>query len=77
MQINADSIVGKDGFFTKRYCYNLMKNDLVQFVGSDCHDSRKRISRIGEAYQNVAKKMGRDYAEELFVRNPQKIINHR
>ena len=77
MQINADSIVGKDGFFTKRYCYNLMKNDLVQFVGSDCHDSRKRISRIGEAYQNVAKKIGRDYAEEFFIRNPQKIINHR
>lgn len=49
MQINADSIVGKDGFFTKRYCQKLMKNDLVHFVGSDCHNSSKRISRIGEA----------------------------
>ena len=77
MQINADSIVGKDGFFTKRYCYNLMKNDLIQFVGSDCHDSKKRISRIGEASRNVTKKMGKAYAEELFVRNPQKIIDNR
>lgn len=76
MQINADSIVGKDGFFTKRYCLKLMKNDLLHFVGSDCHDSRKRISRIGEAYQTVAKKMGRDYATQLFVQNPRMIISH-
>ena len=77
MQINADSIIGKDGFFTKRYCLKLMKNDLVQFVGSDCHDSRKRVSRIGEAYQTVIKKMDRTYAEQLFVGNPQKIISCR
>lgn len=77
MQINADSIVGKDGFFTKRYCQKLMKNDLVHFVGSDCHDSSKRISRIGEAYSYVIKKMGTDYAKQLFIRNPQKIIDHK
>ena len=28
MQINADSITGKDGFFTKRYCNRVMKQDL-------------------------------------------------
>ena len=77
MQINADSIVGKDGFFTKRYCQKLMKNDLVHFVGSDCHDSSKRISRIGEAYSYVIKKMDTDYAKQLFIRNPQKIIDHK
>ena len=27
MQINADSITGKDGFFTKRYCNRVMKQD--------------------------------------------------
>ena len=26
MQINADSITGKDGFFTKRYCNKIMKD---------------------------------------------------
>ena len=77
MQINADSIVGKCGFFTKRYCQKLMKNDLVHFVGSDCHDSSKRISRIGEAYSYVIKKMDTDYAKQLFIRNPQKIIDQK
>lgn len=47
MQINADSITGKDGFFTKRYCNKIMKDGLLHFVGSDCHNSAKRSSRIG------------------------------
>lgn len=74
MQINADSIVGKEGFSTKRYCRKLMKYDLVKFVGSDCHNTRSRISRMGEAYDYVAKKMGEAYADHLFIENPRKIL---
>lgn len=74
MQINADSITGKDGFFTKRYCNRVMKQDLLHFVGSDCHNSTKRTSRIGEAYRVVTAKFGQDYADELFIRNPERIL---
>lgn len=74
MQINADSITGKDGFFTKRYCNRVMKQDLLHFVGSDCHNSTNRISRIGEAYRVVTAKFGQDYADELFIRNPERIL---
>ena len=74
MKINAGSITGKDGFFTKRYCNRVMKQDLLHFVGSDCHNSTKRISRIGEAYRVVTAKFGQDYADELFIRNPERIL---
>ena len=74
MQINADSITGKDGFFTKRYCNRVMKQDLLHFVGSDFHNSTKRISRIGEAYRVVTAKFGQDYADELFICNPERIL---
>ena len=74
MQVNADSIIGKDGFGTKRYCKKLMNQDLLSFVGSDCHGTKERISRIGEAYDYVSKKEGDSYANQLFIRNPQKII---
>ena len=74
MQINADSIVGKEGFSTKRYCRKLMKYDLVKFVGSDCHNTRSRISRMGEAYDYVVKKMGEAYADHLFIENPRRIL---
>ena len=74
MQINADSIAGKDGFFTRRYCNKVMKSGLLHFVGSDCHNSTGRISRIGEAYNRVIAKFGQDYADELFIHNPAQII---
>ena len=77
MQINADSITGKDGFFTRRYCNKVMKSGLLHFVGSDCHNSTRRISRIGEAYNRVTAKFGQDYADELFIHNPAQIIKNR
>ena len=46
IRVNADSILGKSGFYTKRFCRKLMKGDLLHFVGSDCHDSRYRICRV-------------------------------
>lgn len=74
MQVNADSIIGKDGFGTKRYCRKLMKQDLISFVGSDCHGTKERISRIGEAYDYVSRKEDESYADQIFIRNPRKII---
>lgn len=74
MQVNADSIIGKEGFGIKRFCKKLIKYDMVHFVGSDCHNLKKRISRIGEAYTYVSKKNGQAYADHLFIENPQKIL---
>ena len=74
MQINADSIIGKEGFSIKRYCRKLMKYDLISYVGSDCHNLSDRKPHMREAYDYVRKKMGEAYADHLFINNPQKIL---
>lgn len=76
IQVNADSILGKSGFYTKRFCRKLMKEDLLHFVGSDCHDSRYRICRTGEAYKKVISKMGQEYADKIFIENPSAIVKN-
>ena len=58
----------------KRFCRKLMKEDLLHFVGSDCHDSRHRICRTGEAYRKVISKMGQEYADKIFIENPSGIV---
>lgn len=73
-QINADSLIGKEGFGTKRFCRMLMKHGAVHFVGSDSHGSRERVSRLGEAYVYAEKKFGRTCAEEIFIKNPRRIL---
>ncbi len=74
MQVNSESITGKEGFAVKRFCLKLMRSDLLHFVGTDCHGSAYRIPKIKEAYESVTKKMGAEYAQWLFIRNPESMI---
>lgn len=74
VQLNADSVIGKSGFASKRICKKLLKNGLVHFIGSDCHRTDGRISRIGDSYEYVTKKFGKAYADEIFTKNPSMIL---
>ena len=74
IQLNAGSIIGKSGKQEKKFCRQLMDYDLVSFVGSDAHDVSERPPRMGECASYLAKKMGRDYAEQILVRNPAEIL---
>ena len=76
IQVNAGSILGEDGRKLKSYCKTLMKRDLLQFVGSDCHHTHERIPNLGKCYKYVTKKMGAAYAKQLFIRNPKEIIGY-
>ena len=73
MQINADSIIGKEGHKNKKCCKKLMKEDLISFVGTDGHDSEERAINISQCVGYVERKMGKEYAEKIFICNPQKI----
>lgn len=63
IQINASSICGMHGFKIKKRVMNLLKNDLVDFVSSDIHDSRKNV--FDKAYKILRKKFGEEYANRV------------
>ena len=71
IQINANSITTKHPFLRK-FIMKLIKNNLVHFVSSDVHFGRE--NKMLEAYQMVAKKIGKDIANKLFIDNPRKVI---
>lgn len=70
LQITAQSLLGRFGPDAKRFARELLKRDLVHFVASDAHDPDDRPPRLDEAYACVAKKLGPERAERLFVTNP-------
>lgn len=76
IQLNADSIVGKNGYAVRKFCKKLLKEGKVHFVGSDCHGIKRRVSRIGDAHDYICKKYGKEYADEIFVYNPQMILEN-
>ena len=51
-----------------------MKEDLLHFVGTDAHRIDIRRPIIKPCVDYVIKKMGEDYAREIFVENPRRIV---
>lgn len=76
LQVNAESIIGEEGFATKRFCKKLIKNNMLDFVGTDCHRTDKRVPNLGMCAEYLEKKMGREYVERILIYNPQKIIKN-
>lgn len=75
IQMNADSIIGKDGFRMKRFCKKVMQNDLLHFVGSDGHNMKKRKPAMGKCSKYIEKVMGRVYMKKILIENPRRILD--
>lgn len=76
IQVNASSIVGKNGKEIKKLCDILLENDMIHFVGTDAHGSDKRRPLIKDAYYYVEKKIGIRRAKKIFYSNPENMLNN-
>ena len=72
VQVNASSVIGKDGGKAKRFIKKLIKKGYIDFVASDIH--YKRINYMKDAYEYVVKKHGEEIANKLFNDNANKIL---
>ncbi len=72
VQINAESVLGKNGFACKRLVFSMISQGLVDFIGSDMHDNRKYL--MEKAYKKISKKFGEDIANDLFINNAKNLI---
>lgn len=74
IQLNADSIIGREGWGIKRFCAKLLKEELVDFIGSDAHNMKDRAPHIGECAQYLRKKFGDGCVDVLMRRNPRQLL---
>lgn len=74
IQLNADSVMGKQGFAVKRFCNALLKKRQAHFIASDAHDSVERPPLLRACWERVSKKYGTEYAEQLFCHNAKMIL---
>lgn len=75
IQINANSVTGENGWQCKSCTKKLLKRELVHFVASDGHDVKRRKPSIQRAVFKISERYGKNYAWELAVSNPQKVIS--
>ena len=77
IQANASFFINS---FTKRKALGLLREEIIHFVGSDCHDLKKRKPNIGKAYEIIEKKHGQysmdnlEYVAGMVLQNADFII---
>lgn len=57
IQINSSFLTDRT---TKRRALKLVKKDLINFMGSDCHNMTTRMPIIEQGYRTIFKKLGED-----------------
>lgn len=77
LQVNASSITGENGMTCRQNVKWLLTREYVSFVGTDCHDDRRRPPKMAKAAAYVAKKYGEAYCQEIFRDNAAALIQGR
>lgn len=75
LQMNAGSIVGRHGEPVKDTATILLNSNLIHFVGSDAHNTKRRPMKLRGAMDIITENWGEERARALFYDNPRKIIN--
>ena len=76
LQINVDSLIGKYGSKAKKVAKWLLKNNLVQFVGTDIHHI-EYSRHLKKAYKKLKKMVGEQKFQELTYYNPRNVLADR
>lgn len=76
IQIDAASIMGVYGKHVKSFTKQLLKLEMAHFVASDAHCPADYTNWYSKAYKQVEKWVGKEYANRLYVQNPQKILDN-
>ena len=69
IQTNASSVVGGQGFTTKQYVKKLLKNELIDLVGTDAHHYESRTPEMGKCAEYLYKKYDKDYVDRILYKN--------
>ena len=75
IQVNAGSIDGLYGRVVRKSAYTLLNHNMVHVIASDIHSSYRKMSSLKECYKAICNKFGKSKADDLFITNPQLIMN--
>ena len=75
IQMNADSVLGREGLRRAKWSKKLLKEALVHVIASDSHDPVDRPPELDACQRFLRKKVGDAYADALMRDNPMRILS--
>ena len=76
LQANYGSIIGMYGSKAEKTVKKLLKNNSIQFLGSDVHRPGQVYEKMPKIIKKLKKIIPEDKLEELTILNPQKVLNN-
>lgn len=76
LQANYGSIIGMYGNKAEKTVKKLLKNDEIQFLGSDVHRPGQVYDKMPKIMKKLKKTISEDKIEELTTINPQKVLDN-
>lgn len=76
LQANYGSIIGMYGSKAEKTVKKLLKNNSIQFLGSDVHRPGQVYKKMSKIIKKLKKVISEDKLEELTTLNPQKVLNN-
>lgn len=72
VQVNSSSVTGDNGFRIKSYVKKLLRDHMVDFIGTDAHSDGRRAPCMEKCANILYKKYGAEYADALLGDNAEK-----
>lgn len=75
LQVNTGSCLGLFGKHAEKTAWKLIHSGIVGMISSDAHTTHKRSPKLSYVYKQIEEKYSTEIAQQLFLRNPERIIN--
>ncbi len=76
IQVNVKSAKTEGARRIRRFVLEAASRDMIHFLATDAHGSRKRIPDIDKDLQYIRKKLGTEFLHRVMCENPEKIIKN-
>ncbi|MBR5093494.1 MAG: hypothetical protein IK095_00230 [Oscillospiraceae bacterium] len=74
LQLNAGSVLGREGFRQKHLCKTLLNKGLADIIASDAHDPQVRVPELDTCARYLEKHFARGTAQKLLCEGPLAIL---
>lgn len=74
IQINASTVLGALGGPAKKFVHKLLSKELVDYVGTDAHDAKKRTPQIQKCMNVLYRKYDTDYVDAILYENALNLV---
>ncbi|MGN0330117.1 MAG: CpsB/CapC family capsule biosynthesis tyrosine phosphatase [Kineothrix sp.] len=76
LQVNGSTLSGSFMSEASKRGRYMVKQELIDFLGTDAHSSRTRSPRIQKSASYLYKKLGKEKAEKILFENPRAVIHN-